>query len=283
MKQIAIITGAASGVGLALGTALVHRQRVMSSRTKIAGSPRQVGREVRRFDRRFTRGRWGAALAERFGEEQAVVMRAEFLEEYRRLVPEIPNIGGRRNPHQMGLKGAVQGLAVYRVVQRHGGSVEDTGWLFHHWQRAELERVPRVIRHWAGRHRMLLGKTPRQFKKYIQRTQERRYPDDTVAVWVDSDGEPFDYGVDVTECAPLTFLQAQGAAELLPYMCELDFVLAEMMGFGMSRTKTLAWGCDKCDHRWVVGGTTTAPWPPRFVERTCGQPQETQLESVAAQ
>jgi hypothetical protein len=238
---------------------------------KGSGSSRRVGREVRRFDRRFRRSRWDAALIERFGADQGAVMHRECLEEYGGLVPGIPDIGGRRNPHTMGLKGAVQGLAVYRVVLRHGGTVEDTGWLFHHWQRAELERVPRFLRHWAGRHRMLVGKSPRAFQRWVHWSQERRYPEDTVAVWIDAEGEPFDYGVDVTECAPLKYLQAQGAAELLPYMCELDYILAEMMGFEIRRTKTLAWGCDRCDHRWVAGGSTTAPWPPRFVERSCGR------------
>lgn len=247
------------------------------------GADRQVRKEVRGFDKRFGRGRWDGPLTERFGEEQAAFMRAEFLEEYRRLVPGIPYIGGRSNPHTMGLKGAAQGLAVHRVVLRHGGTVEDTGWLFHHWQRAELERIPKVIRLWLGRHRMLLGQSPRQFRKSVLRTQERRYPDDTVGVWVDCDGESFDYGVDVTECAPLKYLNAHGAAELLPYICELDYVLAEMMGYEIRRTKTLAWGCDRCDHRWVAGGSTTAPWPPRFVERTCGQAHAAQSEAPTGQ
>jgi len=39
----------------------------------------------------------------------------------------------------------------------------------------------------------------------------------------------------------------------------------------MQRTKTLAWGCDRCDFRYSKHGVTSAGWPPEFVERTCGQ------------
>jgi len=44
------------------------------------------------------------------------------------------------------------------------------------------------------------------------------------------------------------------------------------MGVGVTRTKTLAWGCDKCDVRFSKHGETAAPWPPGFNERTCGEP-----------
>jgi hypothetical protein len=78
------------------------------------------------------------------------------------------------------------------------------------------------------------------------------------------------------------FLHAQGADELRPYLCDTDHVMADVMGVAFRRTKTLARGCDRCDFRYSKNGSTTAPWPPRFVERTCGQAPTTQPESVPA-
>jgi len=46
--------------------------------------------------------------------------------------------------------------------------------------------------------------------------------------------------------------------------------MAEVAGVGLTRTKTLAWGCDSCDVRWTIPGDTIAAWPPTFCEQRCG-------------
>jgi hypothetical protein len=111
----------------------------------------------------------------------------------------------------------------------------------------------------------------RRLEKAARRSQARRYPGDWVFEVVHGDGESFDFGVDMTECGIVKFFHSQGADEVVPYLCELDYIGAETMGVGLQRTKTLAWGCDRCDFRMTKDATTTAQWPPRFVERTCGQ------------
>lgn len=220
-------------------------------------------REVRRFAKTFRRG---DALMEWYGTDEAAAMREEMLEEFRHLLPEIPYIGGRRNLFSGFLSGAAQGLAMYRVIVRHGGSLEDAGELMHRRFQARVTRVPRVIRH-----RIMKPLMVRQLTKAARLSQQRRYPDDWVAEIVDNRGQDFDFGMDVTECGDLKYLRAQGAEELCPYICDLDYLLMNSMGAGFHRTKTLAWGCDRCDFRITKNGDTTAPWPPPFVERTCGQ------------
>ena len=96
----------------------------------------QERRDVRRFARTFQRG---DALVEWYGEDEAAVMRAEMLQEFRRLLPEVPDIGGRRNMFSGFLSGAAQGLAMYRVIVQHGGSLEDTGELMHRRFRARTD------------------------------------------------------------------------------------------------------------------------------------------------
>lgn len=229
-------------------------------------SSRQTAKLVGKFDRSLKRA--DDVFASKFGEENVPVVRREILDEFRSLIPEIPYIGGRRNPYSEILRGVARGLAMYRVVLRHGGSLQDTGELMHRRNRARLWRIPRVIRHGLGRIIFL-----KQQERAARRSQARRYQEDWVMEVVDGGGESFDYGLDVTDCGALKFLQKQGAEELCPYICDLDYVLAEAMGYELRRTKTLAWGCERCDFRISMDGETAAPWPPRFVERTCGQPQ----------
>ena len=233
-------------------------------------SSRQMEKLVGKFDRMLRRS--GGVLADRFGEETAVVMRGEMLEEYRHLLPDVPYIGGRRNIYAHSLVLAPRALAAYRVVVQHGGSVEDAGELLHRAVRAEMERIPKVLRHWVGRQRF--GRLRRRkVERAARRSQARRYPGDFVFERVDGDGETFDFGIDIFECGVVKYLHAHGADELVPYGCDVDYVMFEAMGIGLRRSKTLAWGCDRCDFRLSKHGVTSAPWPPEFVERTCGQPQ----------
>ena len=74
----------------------------------------------------------------------------------------------------------------------------------------------------------------------------------------------------MTQCALVNYLHAQGADELTPYLCDLDYVTFAALGVGLTRTKTLAWGCDRCDFRVTNPGKTTSTWPPSFSERACG-------------
>ena len=243
-----------------------------------AVSSRKTDKLVGKVDRTLKRS--GDVLVDRFGEETAAVMRGEMLDEYRRLIPEVPYIGGRRNINSENLALAPWALAAYRVVVRHGGSVEDAGELLHRMVRAEMERIPRVLRHWIGRQRF--GRLRRRkVEKAARRSQARRYPGDWVFERIDGDGETFDFGIDYTECGIVKYLHAQGADELCPYGCDLDYVMFEAMGIGLRRTKTLAWGCDRCDFRLSKHGVTSAPWPPQFVERTCGQPQTEERTAVS--
>ncbi|MGB8021081.1 MAG: L-2-amino-thiazoline-4-carboxylic acid hydrolase [Candidatus Nanopelagicales bacterium] len=73
-----------------------------------------------------------------------------------------------------------------------------------------------------------------------------------MAKFVDGTGQPFDFSLDNTECGAVKSLHAQGADELAPYLCAGDYALAEAMGAGLTRTGTLAWGCDRCDFRWTA-------------------------------
>jgi len=52
------------------------------------------------------------------------------------------------------------------------------------------------------------------------------------------------------------FFHCQGADELVPYMCRLDYAMSKAMGMGLVRTTTLAEGGEKCDFRFKRGRET---------------------------
>lgn len=244
----------------------------LSTLTQKAALRRKVGL----FERRLKRVQNG--LIDRYGAETAEAMRREMLDEYRRLTLQAPYIGGRSNPFAGNMAGGCSALAVYRVILEHRGNLEEAGELLYRILRAEFEGIPHALRPWMVRY-MFSGLHRRQLERGARRSQARRYPDDWVFEVVPGDGSTFDVGVDITECGIVKFLHAQGADELTPYLCEWDYIDTEVLGCGFQRTKTLAWGCDRCDFRTSRHGHTTASWPPRFNERTCGQTQTLPSES----
>lgn len=46
----------------------------------------------------------------------------------------------------------------------------------------------------------------------------------------------------------------QGAAEFAPYICPSDILYSDALGWGLTRTMTLAEGAPKCDFRFKRSG-----------------------------
>ena len=82
------------------------------------------------------------------------------------------------------------------------------------------------------------------------------------------DGEGFDWGVDYVSCGNYEFMKQQGAEEFAPYVCLSDMALGEALGWGLTRTQTLADGCDRCDFRFKQGGGTHISSQTRGVQKT---------------
>ena len=56
------------------------------------------------------------------------------------------------------------------------------------------------------------------------------------------DGVAFDHGVDYLRCGNLELAREVGADAFAPYLCLSDIALSEGLGWGLTRTQTLADG-----------------------------------------
>jgi predicted ArsR family transcriptional regulator len=92
-------------------------------------------------------------------------------------------------------------------------------------------------------------------------SQKHKYPGDYVLQYIEGDGKTFDYGIDFLECANCKFLRTMGADELAPYVCAGDKLVSEFLGWGLTRTMTIADGHEKCDFRFKRGGETHVQIP----------------------
>jgi len=193
------------------------------------------------------------------GEEQARQFMREARQEYEELIPRIPYIGESRLLLGLFLPSS-RYLAVYRALQRQDRTLEDAGRVAFLMGAEEARAVPYVGRRlmeglWFSRwFRSLL-------KKGALKSQQRRYPGSFVMSYVEGDGREFDYGVDYTECAHCKFLRVENAFELAPYVCATDKPVSELIGWGLTRPKTIADGFPICGFRFKKGGATNVPIP----------------------
>jgi hypothetical protein len=193
-----------------------------------------------------------------FGETLNTVI-VETRREFERLIPQLPYIGGKQ-PFTEFIIFTGMLLAVYRVGKAHGKSVEQIGALIYEIGNSFLCSYPAVLLYMFGRMNFSKLYLNRLQTRALE-SQRRKYSDDYVYNFVKGDGKTFDYGVDYIECASCKFLAKQGAFELAPYLCPVDIIYSEALGWGLSRVMTLAEGAPKCDFRFKRGGETNVTVP----------------------
>jgi len=193
------------------------------------------------------------------GEEQVNRFMREARQEYEALMPRIPYIGNNGLLLSFFIP-TTRYLAMYRALQSQGRTVEDAGRLTYLIGKGEAKAYPYIVRRfmeylWFSRlFRALI-------KRWQIRSHQGRHPGASVIEYVEGDGEEFDYGVDYIECAVCKFLRAENALELTPYSCAIDKPVSELMGWGLTRLKTLAEGYPRCEFRFKKGGETNVPIP----------------------
>ena len=198
-------------------------------------------------------------LARYFESEKVSVMVEQTRQEYVRLIPQLPYLGGKQ-PFTQFLISTGMLLAVYRVARAYGKTVEEIGRLVYEISQAYLQAYPTFLpRFFGGMNFSNLYL--RRLRRRAEESHRRQYADDYVFNFVAGDGKSFDYGVDYLECASCKFLAQQGAAEFAPYLCPVDILYSEALGWGLKRSSTLAEGAAKCDFRFKRGGQTQVAIP----------------------
>ena len=213
---------------------------------------------LKSFKRSIARSK--RVLIRHYGIERADSLVSESHSEYEALIPQIPFIG-HRSPFLIFLLPTSRYLAIYRVLRRNGLTFEEAGKIIYQMNESEWDFIPILLRRIIG----YLWFSPlfiKRLRKRAKESQERKYPGGYVLTFIEGDGRTFDYGLDYTECATCKFLNRQGASELAPLICAFDKSASEILGWGLTRTMTIADGSQKCDFRFKKGEKTNITSSP---------------------
>lgn len=205
-------------------------------------------RRIMLMERFFFR-HYRKVLSKSYGESSADVIAGDALQRLEALLPDLPYIGGRENDNTPSLYMAAASLGLYRALKARGATVDEAARVLYLGAESLFLSFPiRWLMRWQGR--SLFGpKSLKQLRGAAALSQHRRYPYDWVFEVVAGDGQDFDLGIDYHECGIVKLFQREGAPELAPYGCWLDYPMFAALALRLERTETLAQGGQRCDFR----------------------------------
>ena len=193
-------------------------------------------------------------LIERYGKDLAEAIIAETKKEYEDLIPDFPYVGGKNMRTMTGkIIWSAHCLALFRVMQRRGMSVEEVGTLICYAVEKNWKTFPNTIMARLTEIFLFTGMVTGPIRREAALSRKGRYPQGGVMDFIDGNGD-FTFGIDFIECPVQKFFHAHGADELTPYLCKTDFITSRACRTGLRRTSTLAGGGTKCDFRWKRHG-----------------------------
>lgn len=176
----------------------------------------------------------------------------EMRTQFENLIPKIPYIGGDENLLTRNLLVCAEYLPICKVLQQHNFSYEQIAAAVTNICKTQLANMPffsKLGMRFLWKLMFSQG-FQKQMRKDAKKSQEKIYPDSFVYEFVDGDGITFNFGFDFSDCAICHFFAKEGAAEFVPIMCELDYVLADFVGVKLNRTATIALGKGCCNFRY---------------------------------
>jgi len=188
-----------------------------------------------------------------YGVELSATLHREALREYEKLIPDIPHLEGRlAGQLNSFLMITAQEIALWKAMKKHGMTPGEAWEICHEAITRRMRNFSKIKR-WLLKQTMYSGIAIRRMKKRAEARIHLRFGDFEVR-YVIGDGKEFDYEVDYVACGNYKFALDQGVEEFTPYICMSDIALGKALGWGLTRTETLADGCNQCDFRFKKGG-----------------------------
>ncbi|MHA1239372.1 MAG: L-2-amino-thiazoline-4-carboxylic acid hydrolase [Promethearchaeota archaeon] len=227
---------------------------------------RKKAKFLRSFDERLVLVK--NELSNKFDNQKSEMLINRMKTEFEKILPDIPYIGGQKNPLTLVLVKCISDLAVFRILEKESFSFREIGE-FHYNYVIATHKLRKEALEKASRDPSQYPFDPVYMdyqKKLTEESQRKLYPDDFLMDFVEGDGKSFAWGWDIQECSVQKAYKKLGDEKYLPFICLGDYYEAEGLGYGFSRDQTLGFGAPFCTHRFVKNLKTPRAWPPDDLE-----------------
>ncbi len=208
--------------------------------------PRKQAARVQRFRRRLPLFR-DAAERVRPGDGDAVAA-----DTAARLVPLLARVPAEPgNPLEENLVIAAWFLAFFQALRARGADDAELSLAGESAAEQLVAQKPvwvRRVEAWVVRQ----GWMQRVLTRVGRRSLMRPSPLGFALEFVSGDGRSAPFGYDVHTCGICRLFAAEGAPELVPLMCRIDYVTSRLAGLELTRTGTIGNGAAKCDFRFSL-------------------------------
>lgn len=169
---------------------------------------------------------------------------------YRKILARTPSIGStKENPLAMALTWGALVIAVYQSGNGKIGEEILGKMIASMGENALMQRMNKKDPFTkAFQDKRALQAKASQEKANLYDWKSEFIPGDTLE----------EYGINYTQCGLCSLAKQEGCTNIVPQMCQFDFISANFMGAELIRTKTLAEGDEFCNFRYRKkrGGNT---------------------------
>lgn len=217
---------------------------------------------MRRLIFNFSISRSKNSLIQKYGEEWFANFKIISSQYYRDIAPKIPNIG--TSIFSMNYAFAPAYIAWYKALQQlkiSPAEIDEVIWLINE---KLMTTFPKFLLKASGK--IYLNSFCSNAQKHVDRqNQGKLYPYDWKIDFRYINRNTSE--IDITECAYKKLAKDFNVDGMLPGICRMDYLMANLMGNGFTRTKTLGDGEECCNCKYSKVGS--CEWSPEkgFDER----------------
>lgn len=201
---------------------------------------------------------WAAEVLTKYYEPTVVEsLMEEVTQECSGIIDRMPYIGGDKNAYTPIIEIVGWGIALQKVLKRHGFIPEVAGYLNRTVFARYCEELPRFL--WKPMGWFMLSRFANWYlNRQAEQSQLRLYPEDFVYTF-SPDPEGHGYTLDFSECAVHKYYVAEGVPELQKFCNYGDPIYSTMFGMGCDATHTFATQTDRCLLTFKRGRETVTP------------------------
>jgi hypothetical protein len=185
-------------------------------------------------------------LVQRFDESTASKIHDDAIEQVRKLIPQLPDVGGKNNQFIPVVLFCAWYIPFYKAASKQGMSADEYVKMMTHVVHAAFTRYPRFIRHLGGK-LVQSGLFMRRMKKHAAISQRREYSKDWIySVSTETDDPDIFFEVEYSQCTVCILMKETGAEGLMPYCNFVDYIMAKSLGYGFENPRVIGRGDETC-------------------------------------
>jgi len=142
-------------------------------------------------------------------------------------------------------------VAWYTSMEAEGLSRHECDVLMLKMNEKMLKTVPSFLMHAVGK--SYYRNMSKEAALRVANRPEKLHPFDWVIDYRNIDNDNFE--IDIKSCGFIEYAKKYGGVNMLPAICQVDYLISNLMGVGFERSQTLGAGGCMCDCKYSMNGT----------------------------